>query len=116
MLIDFFLHLRAARLPVSINELLTLLEALQNDVIHPSLEEFYFLARTCLIKDETRFDRYDQAFSEYLRGVTAGMPAPSQIPAQWFLQNLRSRWLLRAVPFRQSAISASYDCNWLQQS
>ncbi|SPJ17669.1 conserved hypothetical protein [Burkholderiales bacterium] len=89
MLIDFFLHLRAARLPVSINELLTLLEALQNDVIHPSLEEFYFLARTCLIKDETRFDRYDQAFSEYLRGVTAGMPAPSQIPAEWFLQNLR---------------------------
>ena len=89
MLIDFFLHLRAARLPVSINELLTLLKALQNEVIEPSLEEFYFLARTCLIKDETRFDRYDQAFGEYIRGLALGGMAATELPADWFREQLR---------------------------
>jgi len=89
MLIDFFLHLRAARLPVSINELLTLLKALQNEVIEPSLEEFYFLARTCLIKDETRFDRYDQAFGEYIRGLTPSGMAAAELPADWFREQLR---------------------------
>ena len=90
MLIDFFLHLRSARLPVSIQELLTLLEALQNEVIQPSLEEFYFLARTCLIKDETRFDRYDQAFAEYVRGLAARVPVgATEVPAEWFRQQLQ---------------------------
>ena len=90
MLVDFFLHLRSARLPVSIKELLTLLEALQNEVIQPSLEEFYFLARTCLIKDETRFDRYDQAFAEYVRGLAARAPGgATEVPAEWFRQQLQ---------------------------
>ena len=61
MLVDFFLHLRAAQLPVSITELLTLLEALQRGLIAPSIDEFYFLARACLVKDESRYDRYDRA-------------------------------------------------------
>lgn len=90
MLIDFFLHLRSARLPVSIKELLTLLEALQKKVIQPSLEEFYYLARTCLIKDETRFDRYDQAFAEYVRGLAARAPGgTTEIPTEWFRQQLQ---------------------------
>ena len=90
MLVDFFLHLRSARLPVSIKELLTLLEALRNEVIQPSLEEFYFLARTCLIKDETRFDRYDQAFAEYVRGLAARAPGgATEVPAEWFRQQLQ---------------------------
>ncbi len=53
MLINFFYHLRAARLPVSIKELLTLLAALRSDLIRPSLDEFYFLSRATLIKDES---------------------------------------------------------------
>jgi len=89
MLVDFFLHLRAARLPVSINELLTLLEALQKDVIGPSLDDFYFLARTCLIKDESGFDRYDRAFAEYVRGLAAGGPGTAEVPAEWLRQQLR---------------------------
>jgi len=60
-------------------------------VIEPSLEEFYFLARTCLIKDETRFDRYDQAFGEYVRGLAAGAPELREIPAEWFRQQLQRR-------------------------
>lgn len=89
MLVDFFLHLRAARLPVSVNELLTLLEALQREVIQPCLEEFYFLARTCLVKDETHFDRYDRAFGEYVRGLAAGGPSHGEVPAEWFRQQLQ---------------------------
>ena len=70
MLIDFFFHLRAAKLKVSINELLTLLEAIRRDVIGPSIDEFYYLSRATLIKDETQFDKFDRAFGEYFRGVT----------------------------------------------
>jgi uncharacterized protein with von Willebrand factor type A (vWA) domain len=88
MLIDFFLHLRAAGLPVSIRELLTLLEALEAGVIGPSIDEFYFLARSCLVKDETRFDRYDQAFGQYVRGLPAQAPL-TEIPAEWFRQQLQ---------------------------
>ena len=55
MLIDFFYSLRAAKLPVSVKEYLTLLEALKANVIAPSLDEFYYLARITLVKDETVF-------------------------------------------------------------
>jgi hypothetical protein len=89
MLIDFFLHLRAAGLQVSIRELLTLLEALQAGVSGPSLDEFYYLARMCLVKDESRYDRFDQAFGEYVRGQAARVPPLAQIPAEWFREELR---------------------------
>ena len=70
MLIDFFFALRAARLPVTIPEYLTLLEAIKQDVIEPSVDEFYHLARTTLVKNEAHFDKFDRAFSTYFRGVT----------------------------------------------
>jgi uncharacterized protein with von Willebrand factor type A (vWA) domain len=89
MLVDFFLHLRAAQLPVSITELLTLLEALQRDLIAPSLDEFYLLARTCLVKDESRFDRFDRAFGEYVRGTIAQAALKAEFPQQWFREQLR---------------------------
>jgi len=89
MLVDFFLHLRAAQLPVSITELLTLLEALQRDLIAPSVDEFYFLARACLVKDESRYDRYDRAFGEYVRGAMASAPLQAQFPEEWFREQLR---------------------------
>ena len=74
MLIDFFYSLRAAKLPVSVKELLTLLECLQADVVGPraeacSLDDFYFLARTVLVKDEKHFDRFDRAFGAYFHGT-----------------------------------------------
>ena len=59
MLIDFFLHLKANKLPVSTKEFLTLLEALQQHVIEHSLDDFYILARSTLVKDETHFDKFD---------------------------------------------------------
>jgi uncharacterized protein with von Willebrand factor type A (vWA) domain len=69
MLIDFFLHLKAAKLPVSTREFLTLLEALERNVVANSIDDFYFLARTCLVKDEALYDRFNLAFGTYFHGV-----------------------------------------------
>ncbi|MGK4923213.1 vWA domain-containing protein [Bordetella hinzii] len=86
MLTDFFYHLRAHRLPVSVNEYLTLLEALRAQVMPPTLDDFYFLARTALVKDESLFDRYDQAFGSYYKKIEAVLPADREIPLDWLIK------------------------------
>jgi uncharacterized protein len=83
VLIEFFLHLKSARLPVSAREFLTLLEALQERVVSLSLDDFYFLARTTLIKDEALFDRYDTAFGTYFQGVNAIFDVRAELPEEW---------------------------------
>ncbi len=83
MLIDFFLHLKSARLPVSTREFLTLLEALEARVVSLSLDDFYHLARAALIKDEAQYDRYDLAFSAYFKGVEAIFDIRAEIPEAW---------------------------------
>ena len=69
MLIDFFLKLKSHKLPVSIKEYLTLLEAMDKDVIGPNINDFYYLSRTALVKDEANFDKFDRAFAEFWDGV-----------------------------------------------
>ncbi|WP_033535265.1 vWA domain-containing protein [Bordetella trematum] len=86
MLTEFFYHLRDHRLPVSVNEYLTLLQALRAQVMPPTLDDFYFLARTTLIKDESLFDRYDQAFGSYYRKLEAALPADREIPLDWLIK------------------------------
>ena len=83
MLIDFFLHLKGKKLPVSTREFLTLLEALKERVAGNSIDDFYFLARTCLVKDETHYDKFDQAFGEYFKGVTQVPGLDADIPEEW---------------------------------
>ena len=83
MLIDFFLHLKAKKLPVSTREFLTLLEALKEHVASNSIDDFYFLARTCLVKDETHYDKFDQAFGEYFKGVQQVPGLEADIPEEW---------------------------------
>ena len=83
MLIDFFLHLKAKKLPVSTREFLTLLEALKEHVAGNSIDDFYFLARTCLVKDETHYDKFDQAFGEYFKGVQQVPGLEADIPEEW---------------------------------
>jgi uncharacterized protein with von Willebrand factor type A (vWA) domain len=83
MLIGFFLHLKSARLPVSTREFLTLLEALEARVVSLSLDAFYHLARTALIKDEAHYDRYDLAFATYFRNVDALFDIRAEIPEEW---------------------------------
>jgi uncharacterized protein with von Willebrand factor type A (vWA) domain len=83
MLTDFFFTLRAAKLPVSVKEYLTLLEALKEGVIGPSVDDFYFLARTTLVKDEALFDKFDRAFSAYFKGVEMLTDFGREIPLEW---------------------------------
>ena len=69
MLVRFFFLLRSAGVPVSITELLTLLEALKQNLSDSSAERFYYLARTCLVKDERHYDRFDRAFAAHFKGA-----------------------------------------------
>ncbi len=83
MLTKFFLHLKAFKLPVSTREYLTLLEALEQRVVSLSLDDFYVLARTTLVKDEQQFDRFDLAFGSYFKGINAVFDIRAGIPEQW---------------------------------
>ncbi|HWA13590.1 MAG TPA: VWA domain-containing protein, partial [Burkholderiales bacterium] len=84
MLTDFFLQLRQGGVPASVKEYLVLLEALAKHVSGGSLDEFYYLSRTCLVKDEANYDKFDRVFGAYFRGIVPqveGMAA--QIPEDW---------------------------------
>jgi hypothetical protein len=105
MLIQFFHTLRAAKLPVSVKEFLTLLEALKQGVIGQdgvaSIDDFYFLARTTLVKDEAQFDKFDRAFGAYFKGVemlTADLA--KELPLEWLRQHLQ----LELTPEQKAAI------------
>lgn len=69
MLVNFFYGLRNAGVPVSIKELLILLEAMEKRLAFGSLDDFYLLARLCLIKDEKHFDKFDRAFGAYFKDL-----------------------------------------------
>jgi uncharacterized protein with von Willebrand factor type A (vWA) domain len=69
MLIPFFYLLRDGGVKTSITELLTLLEALKKGIAGQSVDDFYFLARTCLVKDESQLDRFDRIFAAYFKGI-----------------------------------------------
>ncbi len=88
MLTGFFLHLKSFRLPVSTREFLTLLEALDKRVVSSSLDDFYALARACLVKDEQHFDRFDLAFGSYFKGVNAIFDFRTEIPEEWLRKEL----------------------------
>lgn len=88
MLIGFFFTLRDAKVPVTIKEFLTLLEALEKNVIAPSLDEFYYLARLTLVKDEAHFDKFDKAFGLYFKGIEAVFDAKADIPLDWLIKRL----------------------------
>ena len=88
MLIDFFFSLRHAKLPVSVKEYLTMLEALRAQVIAPSIDEFYYLSRMTLVKDEKHFDKFDQTFAAYFKGVESLIDWKSDIPLDWLQKTL----------------------------
>jgi uncharacterized protein with von Willebrand factor type A (vWA) domain len=88
MLIDFFYTLRAAKLPVSVKEYLTLLEALQKQVVGPgsdacSMDDFYVLSRLILVKDEKHYDKFDRAFGAYFKGVELLTDFTKEVPLDW---------------------------------
>ena len=88
MFIPFFLKLKEARIPVSLREYLTLLEAMEKGLVTYDVEGFYFLARAALVKDERNLDKFDQVFSEVFMGVEAVSGAPDgvdtvDLPEEW---------------------------------
>jgi uncharacterized protein with von Willebrand factor type A (vWA) domain len=93
MLFDFFFTVRKAGIPASPKEFMTLIEALDRGVVYGSVDDFYTLARLCLVKDEAYFDRFDLAFAAYFKGVRSIPDAiVTDIPADW-LAKLAERWL-----------------------
>jgi uncharacterized protein with von Willebrand factor type A (vWA) domain len=86
MLTEFFLKLKSHKLPVSIKEYLTLLEAMKKNVISPSIDEFYYLSRMTLVKDENNFDKFDRAFGEYFQGVESIAGIELDVPLEWLLK------------------------------
>ena len=117
MLIDFFYTLRAAKLPVSVKEFLTLLEALKLGVVGPKvsptdgedaadtpsgykIEDFYFLSRATLVKDEKHYDKFDKAFSAYFHGVELVTDFTQEIPLDWLKKTLE----LNLSPEEKAAI------------
>ncbi|NNF17920.1 MAG: VWA domain-containing protein [Gammaproteobacteria bacterium] len=84
MLVDFFFHLKRAGLPVSITEYLSLLRTLQSNLADSQLDNFYLLARTALVKDESRYDLFDRAFGSYFDGVeTLFAEEMHTLPEDW---------------------------------
>ena len=84
MFFSFMEELRSAGISASLKEHLALLEALNADVISQSPEEFYYLARTTLVKDEALLDRFDQVFNKIFKGVFSDYGQdPVDIPSDW---------------------------------
>ena len=87
MLIPFFYQLRDGGLNTSITELLTLLEAMQKGVAAQSVDDFYYLARACLVKDESRLDLFDRIFAAYFQGVEDDFAdLLADVPDEWLQQ------------------------------
>lgn len=84
MFFAFMDELRSAGIGVTLKEHLMLLEALDRDVIERKPEDFYFLARACLVKDEGKLDRFDQVFSKVFKGLeTSYGTEETEVPLEW---------------------------------
>jgi uncharacterized protein with von Willebrand factor type A (vWA) domain len=89
----FFTELRAARVPVSLKEYLVLVEALEKDAIAPNVEDFYYLSRAALVKDERHLDKFDRVFGHVFKGLENTSEAVNaEIPAEW-LRALTEKFL-----------------------
>ncbi|MGY2958684.1 uncharacterized protein with von Willebrand factor type A (vWA) domain [Pseudomonas sp. TE6349] len=84
MLLNLFNEMRAAKVPVSVRELLDLHHALQRHVVFADMDEFYYLARAILVKDERHFDKFDRAFAAYFKGLeNLDRHIEALIPEDW---------------------------------
>ena len=91
MFFSFFAELREAKVPVSLREYLTLMEAMRKRVAAFDIEDFYFLARTALVKDERHLDRFDRVFGHCFKGIETPADPRTAIPDEW-LRKLAERF------------------------
>src|SRR6204780_5869831 len=93
MFATFFHELKDAGLPVTLREYLTLMEAMDKDLAGRRIEEFYYLSRAVLVKDERNLDRFDRVFGHVFKGLDLVEQAlAGEIPAEW-LKKLTEKYL-----------------------
>jgi uncharacterized protein len=93
MFVAFFHELKTAGVPVTLREYLTLMEAMEQDLAGRRVEDFYYLARTALVKDERNLDKFDRVFGHVFKGLESTSEAlTSEIPAEW-LKKLAEKYL-----------------------
>ena len=83
MFAGFFLELRQAKVPVSLREYLTLLEAMRRNLAAYDIEDFYYLSRAALVKDERNLDKFDRVFAHHFKGIESIGDAWVEIPEEW---------------------------------
>jgi uncharacterized protein with von Willebrand factor type A (vWA) domain len=92
MLIKFFQAVRAAKVPASLKEFLDLMHALEKKIVFANIDEFYYLSRLCLVKDEKHFDKFDRAYGAYFEGVESLDDLFSEmIPEDWLKTEFEER-------------------------
>src|SRR5471030_1264774 len=83
MFLNFFLALRQSRVPVSLREYLMLMQAMDAGVAAYRVDDFYYLARAALVKDERNLDKFDRVFGHCFKGLEAPAEAGDGIPEEW---------------------------------
>ncbi len=94
MFLNFFNELRSAKVPVTLKEYLALLEAMDKQVISMDVEEFYYLSRTALVKDERNLDKFDRVFGHVFKGLDSMADAVNvqDLPEEW-LRKMSEKFL-----------------------
>src|SRR5450759_1378371 len=93
MFVTFFTELKSAGVPVTLREYLTLMQAMQADLASRRVEDFYYLSRATLVKDERNPDKFDLVFGYAFKGLELlGDGAEANIPAEW-LKKLAEKYL-----------------------
>jgi uncharacterized protein len=90
MLLDFFYFLKENRIPVSIREHLTLMEALDKEIITYQVDDFYFLSRAIYVKHEQNLDRFDKLYGQFFGNI-------DKVPVEGFLSSIDENWLKNNV-------------------
>src|SRR5882762_4618988 len=93
MFVTFFHELRSAGVPVTLREYLTLMEAMDKDLAGRRVEDFYYLSRAVLVKDERNLDKFDRVFGHVFKGLDLlSGSLTAEIPAEW-LKKLAEKYL-----------------------
>src|ERR1700755_3106256 len=93
MFVTFFTELKQAGVPVTLREYLTLMEAMQQDLAGRRVEDFYYLSRAALVKDERHIDKFDRVFGHVFKGLDYVKDAiDGEVPSEW-LQQLAEQYL-----------------------
>ncbi len=94
MFVTFFQELKQAGVPVTLREYLTLMEAMDKDLAGRRVEDFYYLSRAALVKDERNLDKFDRVFGHVFKGLELMSEITAEIPAEW-LKKLAEKYLTK---------------------